>query len=425
MKNPKGINSIHKYLERIGHISSSPLEEVVPVDIIIVVPSCGERLEDLYCLRKSLEIQKTEAPFELILVLNNDEKDQKYGQVNLEVFKQIELLNSERFSTIVINKINSKTSKKNGVGLARKIGMDEACARFKQLNKDGIILCLDADCVVSENYIQEVSNHFKEYSDLNAFSLGFEHPLVGLDNQSRLAISSYELHLRYFIEAQRKIGLPFAMQTVGSSMAVRASAYAKEGGMPTLKAGEDFYFLHKFIANNKCGNIPNVLVYPSGRVSDRVPFGTGRAVNEILNNVSLDYTTYRWESFLEINKFLVQVKRSYSENIQFDESHINEMVAEYLHANDFKKSMNSCRKNSTSEESFYKRFFQWFNAFRLMKLLHHLRDNILPNEDLLLTLNKFQKHHNLRNYESIEEALLDFREKDKKLNVRPLLFQGN
>lgn len=419
----KGINSIAKYLERIGHNPSSTNENYDVIDIIIVVPSCGEDFHDLLRLRKSLDNQSSNVIFKVILVLNNDEKDEAYGKINFEVLEKYELLKSNRFTITIMNRINLPNNKKNGVGLARKMGMDEACSIFKLQGKDGIILCLDADCTVSKQYVQQVNEYFLNYPKLNAFSLGFEHPLESLDVDRRDAIAKYELHLRYFIEAQRRIGLPFAFQTVGSAMAVRASAYAKEGGMPVLKAGEDFYFLHKFIANNKCGNIPEVLVYPSGRISDRVPFGTGRAVSEILGNENSTYSTYRWESFIEIRKFLLEVNRCYQAKDLFDESCINLIISKYLKENDFQTVLASCQKNTTTSDSFYKRFFQWFNAFRLMKMLHYLRDNDLPNKELLETVNFFQAYYNMKPFGSIEEALYEFRERDQRINVKPVLFQ--
>ena len=40
-------------------------------------------------------------------------------------------------------------------------------------------------------------------------------------------------------------------------------------------------------------------------------------------------------------------------------------------------------KNSTNYESFEKRFFTWFSAFKIMKLMHWLRDEVYPNEPLV------------------------------------------
>ncbi len=48
-----------------------------------------------------------------------------------------------------------------GVGLARKIGMDQAVLRFAAVhNFRGIIVNLDADSVCNKNYFTEILNHF-------------------------------------------------------------------------------------------------------------------------------------------------------------------------------------------------------------------------------------------------------------------------
>jgi hypothetical protein len=80
---------------------------------------------------------------------------------------------------------------------------------------------------------------------MDAASIYFEHPTpeIYFDKKIIQSIISYELHLRYYIQKQKFIGLPYACHTVGSSMAVKASSYCKYGGKNTRKAGQDFYFL--------------------------------------------------------------------------------------------------------------------------------------------------------------------------------------
>src|SRR5207244_2084823 len=57
----------------------------------------------------------------------------------------------------------SLPKKHAGVGLARKIVMDEAAWRFSTINKDtGVIVCLDADCMVGKNYLSGIENHFQK-----------------------------------------------------------------------------------------------------------------------------------------------------------------------------------------------------------------------------------------------------------------------
>ena len=50
-----------------------------------------------------------------------------------------------------------------GVGLARKTGMDEAVRRFNSIDKpEGVILNLDADCLVEQNYFVSVYDELAE-----------------------------------------------------------------------------------------------------------------------------------------------------------------------------------------------------------------------------------------------------------------------
>src|SRR5690606_11992981 len=124
----------------------------------------------------------------------------------------------------------------------------------------------------------------------------------------------YEIHLRYFIGMQRWAGFPHAFQTVGSSMAVRARIYCQIGGMNTRQAGEDFYFLHKIIERGKFSDLNTTTVYPSPRISDRVPFGTGQSMKEqLILNAKL--TTYHPVAFMHFKRFIELIPLLYSSGI--------------------------------------------------------------------------------------------------------------
>ena len=104
-----------------------------------------------------------------------------------------------------------------------------------------MIVNIDADCTTESNYLLTIHQHFQAQPESWAAGIRYEH---ALDDP---AIVDYELHLRYYVQAQRHVGMPFAHQTLGSCMVVRSEAYARMGGMNRRKAGEDFYFLQKFI----------------------------------------------------------------------------------------------------------------------------------------------------------------------------------
>ncbi len=99
-----------------------------------------------------------------------------------------------------------------GVGLARKIGMDEAVYRFNLLNNEnGVIVALDADTLCAENYLVEIENHFNKFPGTEGCSIYFEHPLKGNDFDSKVyeTICQYELSLRYYKQGLKWAGLPF------------------------------------------------------------------------------------------------------------------------------------------------------------------------------------------------------------------------
>lgn len=257
-------------------------------------------------------------------------------------------------------------SKHAGVGLARKTLMDHAALFFQERDINGLILALDADCEIETNYFQVIANHFLGSKD-EAASIFFEHPLKG--DHSDLAIMEYEWHLRYFINLQKWAGFPFAIHTVGSSMCCFSEAYLLRGGMNKRKAAEDFYFLHKFIKDQVCGVINGTTVYPSGRISDRVPFGTGRAVGKY-EDLTYTATTYNSDMFNILKIWNNQIKRYY-EGSKPHETH--PALESYLSQIGFDQKIKELRQHVSSFEAFEKRFYQIFDAFQLMKCLHYMR----------------------------------------------------
>lgn len=267
-------------------------------------------------------------------------------------------------------------AKRAGVGLARKLAMDEAAYRLLSVRgSQKIISCYDADSRCDPNYLCELFSFFSSSPQFDAVSIDYAHPL---DQDNREQIINYELHLRYFIEMQRLLHLPFAFHTVGSSMAVRARAYKSEGRMNTKKAGEDFYFLQKFISKKKCGELHSTTIYPSSRVSDRVPFGTGRAISGMLESDDT-YTTYNHRSFKVLRSLLDKQKELWkidkSKVVSVIETIDNQVFVDYLMQIGAVAKIQEIKINTKSYPSFAKRFYQWFDAFQLMKYLHHMRDN--------------------------------------------------
>ena len=355
--------------------------------LVVVIPAFDEP----FLLLSLMNLKKCELPscdVEVIVIINDSEKTApEIKEANFQLFKQADAwakANSKPRLKFHILYFPDNNAKHAGVGLARKTGMDEACWRFEKIkNKKGIIACFDADSKVDSNYFVVLENHFKKHRKSVACSVYFEHPTGGadFDPQTYEAIIAYELHLRYFIEYQRVIGFPFAFHTIGSSMAVRSDAYQKQGGMNRRQAGEDFYFLQKFIELGNFKDCNETRVIPSPRPSHRVPFGTGKAVQGILNSKG-KYETYSPESFEDLKLLFKKVKLLY-EYLETDKSDFIELmpepVAQFLNKIKFESRVEEIHLNTTNFKTFKSRFYRWFNAFMLMKYLHFARDNFYPN----------------------------------------------
>jgi hypothetical protein len=260
-------------------------------------------------------------------------------------------------------------SKKAGVGLARKIGMDEAVRTFHAFHEQkGIIVCLDADCTCSRNYFYEIERAYKENPSTNAALMYFEHNISDAANEkNRRAIIDYELHLRYYVQGLKHANFPLAYHTVGSCITVSAAAYEKHGGMNMRKAGEDFYFLQKILPLGHIVNVVNATVYPSSRPSYRVPFGTGKAVGELLKSKDQAYLTYHPQTFDDLRMLVAKMRAVYHEGLT--ESFFGELpesISTYIKSIDFMAQTAKIIQNSSSRQHFERSFYNWFNGSKVL-----------------------------------------------------------
>lgn len=380
---------LQRYAWPISYLSSNPDPRT---ELIVVIPCYNEPdiLEALVSIEQCV-LQDCNA--EIIIVINHGiEEPPDVKEANRQTVKSIEtwlVSGSKKFNYHVI-KAFDLPQKMAGVGLARKIGMDEAVRRFEFLNKKkGIIVCYDADCICKPNYLREICNTYKQQPETNAALVYFEHFIDrGSDKRIAYAITNYELHLRYYVLALRQSSFPFAYHTIGSCMTVTSEAYQKQGGMNQRKAGEDFYFLQKIFPLGNIKNIVTTKVMPSPRISDRVPFGTGKAVSDILKSESQEYSTYNPKSFIDFQKFNLEIQGLWIERDLTGV--INKMpvsVQQYLKSIDFIGQIKKIKSNSKNESAFNKSFYAWFNGFKALKYIHFSRDNFYEKIEILEAVN--------------------------------------
>lgn len=356
---------------------------------------------------------------EVIVVINHSEEaDDEIKTQNRETYQSAlafaQTYNSEHITFHIL--LEELPPKHAGVGLARKIAMDEAARRLDSLGKhDGPIVCFDADSLCDDNYLLTLEIYFSSNKNSPGCSIYFEHPLDGeLTDENYQAIIDYELFLRFYVHALRCAGFPHAYQTIGSSMAVRNSIYQQQGGMNRRKAGEDFYFLHKIIPLGNFGEIKSTRVIPSPRKSDRVPFGTGKAVNEWLQKGKLD--TYHPDGFKDLQQFYSKL------NMTNDLSSINahwlqelpRSIIEFGAEIDLSDHIQRIINNSKNIDTFKHNFHRWFDGFKVLKYIHFVRDNYYPDVPIKSAVNWLLEELNLPSKHSAKEMLICLRELDRK-----------
>lgn len=353
-------------------VSEAPSEAL---SMLVVIPVCNEP-DLLHCLTSLTGFDQPSGQVEVLLVVNESElatdavKRQNAQTIReVEGWKKDHPLSYLRFHLVCPEPFPKKHA---GAGLARKTGMDEAVRRFAAIGKpDGIIVSLDADTTVSENYLTAIEEAFRTEDAPVGVTLRFQHRTEEVtDSRQREGMELYELYLHYYKLALQFTGYPHAIYTIGSAFAVRVDAYLKQGGMPKRQAGEDFYFLHKLTALGEVRELNQCCVYPSARLSNRVPFGTGPSIQKWVDGDESLKLTYSLEAFCDLRHLFDRVPDFYEQGDASSWQDLSDPVVRFLRAENFESALSEIKKNSSSFTSFEKRFFQYFNAFRILKFLN-------------------------------------------------------
>lgn len=377
---------VQKYLARNKEIVRTPYKKNGKLyDLVVVIPALAE-FENSKKLLKSLENNPKSEKILVLFVVNNSTGST--NEVRTENERLIELLDSRIGKTrqFDLNFIDASSPGKElpdkyaGVGLARKIGMDYALTVFDYSSSSKkIIACLDADCLVEENYFRTITDNYNKLN-LSAAVIDFEHQIPN-DSKQHSAIINYELFLRYYVLGLKYANSPYAFHTIGSTITVDYENYVKIGGMNKKKAGEDFYFVEKLAKVTQIGRIESTKVYPSSRKSWRVPFGTGRRINRFLSRTKNEYLLYNPESF-EILRNWLKIFNSnevwHANDYLKRAEKIDGRLLNFLKSNNFENDWEKILKNSRSERQINLQKKLWFDGFRTLKLIHFLRDSGLP-----------------------------------------------
>jgi len=98
--------------------------------------------------------------------------------------------------------------------------------------------------------------------------------------------------MRLYVLNLWRINSPYAFTPLGSSITAYVKSLKTIGKLSPKRAGEDFYLLQKLRKHGRISQYNEYYVYPSSRISKRVPFGTGPAVADGINK--------KWENYYPI-----------------------------------------------------------------------------------------------------------------------------
>jgi Glycosyltransferase like family 2 len=386
------IDSHLNYLQK--HAFCLPQIAVAPsahLGIVVVIP-CHDEPDLLPTLDSLAACMPPACAVEVIVVVSSSLVDASNVQAqNIATLAQVQawaLAHINPHLQVHCLHFPALPPKHAGVGLTRKIGMDEAVHRFALAdNPRGIIVSLDADAECDGNYLRALEQYFEAHRKRDSCSLAFEfRAAADADALATEAIACIELAERMLVAGLRKCGHPYAFHTLGAAMAVRVGAYQAQAGMNRRKTGEDFDFLQKFIELGVHGSCADAVVYPSGRISLRKPNGIGQRVAQFCAAPEAPFLVFALESFQALALGLRDVQSWYVSDAAGLEAACAQFPTgfkEFMEAHAFHKTVSEIQRYTSSALAFEKRFYRWFNSLKTFQYFGYCRDHHFPNQPIL------------------------------------------
>lgn len=273
-----------------------------------------------------------------------------------------------------------------GVGLARKIGADLAaalCIRGRVACQ--YVGCSDADATLPADYCARLAS-----ADTRASALlwPFRHTPSG-DASIDLATVLYEISLRYYVLGLAAAGSPYAYQSIGSSLAFDAKAYASVRGFPRREAAEDFYLLDKLAKVSPLVRLAGEPIELRARASDRVPFGTGRRTGEIAAACErgAGFELYAPRLFGALGAVIAGLnafaatgdEKALRAHVEATQGELAPAVLAVLEQSKTFAALEQAAQQAPVGPVLARRIHTWFDALRTLRFVHLLRDACLPS----------------------------------------------
>jgi len=338
----------------------------------VVIPALAEG-EVLWATLNTLLSQSGGWPDDwLVVVVINAREDSDAQQVDSNL-KDLEQLRRGRFAPAPVSWVDASgggcrlSIKRGGVGMARKLGCDLV---LPYLADKGLLVHLDADCRVEDTYLTVIEDYFTRHEGGGV--LPYCHPLP-TTQPFRAAMICYELYLRCHRQGLQWAGSPYAYHAIGSTMVSTAEAYVKAGGMNCRQAGEDFYFLQQVAKISDVDYLEGTVVWPSSRISQRTPFGTGQVI--AASEEDTLQQLYHPATYAVLRDWLrtaTEHPQETSQQLLERAAAIDTVLHNFLLKEGFAERWRQlCRTHGTIERRL-RAFHEWFDGLKSLRCIHAL-----------------------------------------------------
>jgi len=388
------LNNISKYLlnyaeNEVNLLSSFPTTD--NFEHVVVIPAYKEKPDFIERFFATRFIQQK---ILMVLVINQPDVDsdtthqQQLNDATLALGKviwsvdnlQLIISQSSNSAILIVDRFTQPIKVKLGVGLARKIGADIATAL---INNGSIqskwIASTDADASLPFDYFSAIISLDNKNKKTIAGCFNFKHH--SSDKLVHQANAVYEKSLRYYVAGLSFANSNYAFFTIGSILVFKVNAYASVRGFPKRSAGEDFYLLNKLAKIGEVGFIEDKVIKLEARESDRVPFGTGPAVSQImaLNELQEEYVYYHPQVFSLLKATLAAFAELYQYRQQLSVWYDTQPLEITRILSLLKIEQFIEKQINVNEKQFTNQINVWFDAFKTLKFIHHARDLYFPN----------------------------------------------
>ena len=184
--------------------------------------------------------------------------------------------------------------------------------------------------------------------------------------------------------------------SLGSTIAIHAMTYASIRGYPKRSAAEDFYLLNKTRKIAPIETLAGPTLTIEARLSERVPFGTGPALSDIVAGLHRDpsgnaYFSYHPKSF-EALRSAISALQHWAENPALA---LDADIAQRLSSLGFDRFRHNLSKQPISTVKRLQSAHDWFDGLKTLQFINGMRSTWpdCPLQQTLVQLpESFQSH---------------------------------